>query len=494
MNFRRLIITVCIVTALVLLVYFLWWHLDLGIHRYLDADELAHLHWASHVAMGKQPFVDFFSFFPPGFWWMFTPIFWIWHGTSVVIAARVVAFVIFALLCGAVGLVFWILRGSWIYLVAAMILAFLPLPFDKFIEVRPDTVATLVVVVGMIFQIFSLRGDSTMVVKRFLRISGLLYAISLFILPKVIPQVLFAFFICVLSQKKKFLYILQGFILVFIEFGIWVVSLGDFGRVWYSLTKLPLEANQISKFFIMQPDLFFYPNGIYYGSGGYNQGLIVNHILWVVGLGVGLYRLFTPLKHPKKSGFWEELLLAGSFFVLVLSYVELVPLKHAQYLIPIAVFISFYVADGIFLLWEKFSRSSTGLFLFLLFFLSAGFVLYQTMGLVNGPKRAWTNTGTLAGMDTLFAKIPFNTPILDLEGRTLYYPDPYYACCLPFGQFSQFLSRPLPSVAAMLEEHHVRFIFDSELNRIDTLLPQDRAYIRAHYQLSDIPGLFVRTN
>jgi hypothetical protein len=112
-------------------------------------------------------------------------------------------------------------------------------------------------------------------------------------------------------------------------------------------------------------------------------------------------------------------------------------------------------------------------------------LFYQTYRLANVPKLAWTNADALVTMDKVYRNIPVTEYILDLDGRTMYYPSPYFACCIPFGQFAPFLSRSLPSLSHALERTKTKYIYQGQLERVKTLEQADQAYIREHYAPMD---------
>ncbi len=480
-----------------LLLFFLFWHLRLGLVRYFDVDEYAHLHWASQIVMGRRPYIDFLTFFPPGFAWFLTPVFWFFSGTAPFFSGRVLAFGVFAAIVGTSMVLFWMLRRSWAAIAAGAILAFLPIPFDKYLEIRPDSLATFLAMAGMIFQIQGMReiGGKKQNVPSFLFVAGIFYGASLLVLPKVLPQVLVAVGVVIFMDVGKKISIWRhgrdakyisfpffgGLAIPIALFGLWALTLGNLDVVIYSLTTLPVEANKISQFFIMMPDLFFYPNALFYGQDGWARGLVVNHILWFIGLGVGIYRLVTPFLARGRDGVWEELLVSGTLFVQVIFYVLIVPLKHAQYLIPIGVLVAWYAADGIYMAWEWVKTRRVGRIAFAGVFVVAALTLLKTFLEISSPKLFWTNQAAMDSLTRIFATIPKDAFVLDLDGRTLYYRDPYYACCLPFGQFTQFLSRPLPPLSQALEQTKTPYIYQGELKRVTTLTPEDQAYINSNY-------------
>lgn len=268
MKISKIIRIILPVFSLLLLIVFLGWHWQLGLVRYFDVDEYAYLHWAYQVFQGQKPFIDFFLYVPPGFQWFLAPLFLLGRGVTPLIAGRVLSFVVFAGDILAISYLFWQVRRSWLAILAGTILAFLPLPFDKFLEIRPDNPAALLVLLGVIWQIKWMR--KLQAKDGFL--AGLFYALSLIVLPKSIPALVVAFLVgvaFVLFNKKGkiskiYLPVLAGFTGPLVIFGLWLLTLGNLPLAVYSIVKLPFEVNKISQFFYMAPDLFFYPNQIFY--------------------------------------------------------------------------------------------------------------------------------------------------------------------------------------------------------------------------------------
>lgn len=490
MKHKKYLEWILIASSGLVLLIFLWWHYKVGMVRYFDADEYAHMHWAAHILTGKRPFVDFLVFIPPGFQWFLTPAFWSGWGTiQPFLTARFLIFVVFTALAGVSGLLFWEQRRSLAgALLAAALVSFLPLPFDKYLEIRPDNPATLLILLAVFFQIKWMKKG------RWLwgAVSGVLYVCSYLVLPKMVPNILVGVGIAawyVFDEMKRnrkshpvalwnavkpfFL----GLAVPTTIYILYMFSLGDIPSVIYWLTKLPLEINLLGKYFIMMPTLFFYPNGMYYGQDGYTQGLYVNHAVWIIGLTFGIYRMFTPYLAVPNERVRGELLISLNCFVQVIFFVLFAPLKHAQYLIPIGVFVAWYGADAIISLRKDVSKSLGGAFVFTACFLAGSVFLYNVFVSVNGVKLGWSNTLEFAKLADLYKKIPFSEYVLDLDGRMLYNPDPYYACCNPFGQFAGFLSRPLPDLPQALEKTGTKYIYQGGLERVKTLPWQHQEYI-----------------
>jgi hypothetical protein len=468
----------------ILLLVFLWWHYKLGMVRYFDVDEFAHMHWTAQILMGRRPFVDFLTFFPPGFAWFLSLSFLgVWGTVQPFLHARLMMFVLFAATAGIAALLFWEQRKSILGAILVVVfVSFLPMPFDKYLEIRPDLLATFIILLATFFQVKWMGTGKS----KYAVLTGIFYSISYLVLPKMVPNIAAGIVVAIwyvlngktITSKKD----RQTIVAEIKPFALGLITLGDFGAVWYSLTALSIESNRISKYFIMMPDLFFYANGIYYGQNGYTIGLYANHVLWVAGLGFGVWRMLTPFLTVEKKKVKAEILIAIQCFAQVAFYVLLVPLKHAQYLIPIGIFVGYYCADIVVTVWNMAEKRPVSRFLFAGAFVTGAVFLYQTFLSVNDVKLGWTNNQDISKLTELYGKIPQDSYVLDLDGRMLYTKDPYYACCIPFGQFAEFLSRPLPSLPDALEKTGTKYISQGGLERINTLPQADQQYIYGNYK------------
>ena len=480
--------------------------LDLGLLRYFDADELAYLHWAHNVFSGKIPYIDFFFYVPPGFLWFLAPLFLFAKGSAILPLARVTAFIIFLLLGAVSGLILRqirkpknVLESLWVLMLPACALVFLPLPADKMLEMRPDTIATVMAFIGLYLQVRWIENQN----KTFAWWSGVAYGVSLLLLPKSLPQVAVACIVAVfasLSLSKRFVQLgmfLLGIGLPLCMFGLWILvssrSVSDLQLVLYSLTSLPMEVNKIGQLFPMQPDLFFYPNNNYYGMGGWSRGLIANHIVWIMGLLFGVWRLLTPwIGGKNKAGAWVEVLIGGSMLAYIVTFIYGYPLRHAQYLIPIAAFVAFYVGDMIWLIWSNLYNNSWKT-IFVIGYVFSLVLLWGISVEVNNPKRLWTNKEDIQTLEFALRTIPKDSYVLDLVGATIYFRDPSYGCCLPLGQYSPFLTRPVNVLKKGLERTNPMYVYQGRLYRLNDVTLLDRQYVEAKYRpLSADKIWFVR--
>lgn len=443
--------------AIFLLVFLLWWRWQVSQTRFFDVDEFSYLHWAAELVKGQRPYVDFFMFFTPGFLWLFAPLVKLfWMSADVFLAARIVSFVIFLSIVSSLRYLWGITRGWKHALLPAIILAFLPMPYDKFLEVRPDNLATLLAMIGVIGEIRAIRGGK----KLWWFVAGVFYSLSLLVFVKTLPFAVVGAIVAIIARRSRVF--LAGLAVPTALFFLWAATLGDFGLVWYSLTKLPFEANMIGKLAIMEPHLFFFPNPAFYGAWGMTLPLIANHAIWILGIVMGVYRFFTPFG-------LAEWLTSGTFLLLVFGYVQFFPLKHSQYLIPIAVFIAYYAADALKKIGKIWVMGVIG-----------GLLILATIQ-TNQPKLAWTNTMQIAQMRTLTKTIDPDAEVLDLEGRMLYWKDAYVICCVPFGQFEGFLSRRPEVLRAVLEKKRSPYIWQGDTGRLTTVSWEDQQYVRQRY-------------
>jgi len=467
----------------------LWGKYQLALIRYFDADELAYLHWAHNVFIGVRPYYDFLSNVPTIFWYVLAPLYFFVDGANILSVSRLFGFILqvgIAVSLIALGKA-W--RGNWVGIVAAGIFLFLPLPSDKLLEVRPDNLAILLALIGMVIHVRTLR-DQSKIMGWFM--AGVFYGLSLIVLPKTVPQVAVAIGVTVYwwsERKMARLASLWRFVMGMVAplFGfvglhlIQARSIHEVNMLMYTLTKFPFEVNRIAEQFMMQPDLFFYPNSVYYGASGWTTALFVNHTIWFIGLLAGIIRLFTPFIPRGRKGAPVELLIAGTTIAYIVSFVWIFTFRHAQYLIPSAIFVALFAADAALYLWNwsgknRLSRGAMiGLLLILIIWLPQVYIS------VNAPKLSWTNAEDKRLLVYALSTISKDAYVLDLVGSTIYFKDPYVVCCVPFGQWEPYLSRPLPNLPEALSRTHTKYIYQGKLDRVTTLQRDDRAYIFTHY-------------
>jgi hypothetical protein len=475
-----------------LLIYLLYWRLQVGLTRFFDVDEFSYLHWASNVARGSMPYKDFFFYGTPGFLWFLAPLMKTFgNSIEVFIVARVTSFGIFLGMLALLGTLFAKTRSIRYVLVPVVILAFLPMPYDKLLEARPDNLMTFCALAGLVLEVFAIEGSGNR--RRYWFFSGFFYMASLVVLVKTIPFAVVGTLIAIAATwsgkelrkqiPQELLIFIAGMAVPLVIFIAWIVLLGILPMAWYSLTKLPFEVNKISNFGPMEPDLFFFPNGSFYGGTKLiTLSLIMNHGIWVIAGIMGAFRCLTPFITGKgnKRNALIEILVAGVFVSSIYGYITYWPLKHSQYLIPIAIFVAYYFADGVVWLLELADRKIP-LYGMVCILLVGAYYFIQANYEVNYVKIGWSNDVQMYQAKVLIDTVKPTEEVLDLDGRMLFWKDAYYICCVPFGSFTGFMSRPPPPLRDVLEEKKTPYIYQGDSNRLSVLSWQDINYIKTMY-------------
>lgn len=495
MQYKKFFVTVVSVAVLSVLALFLLGRWQQSQFQHFDYDEFAYLHWTSHYLTGSRPYRDFFFFGTPGYIFFLLPAFILGKGgLAPIAAARSLEFLAFVGLLVAQAALFWQMRKSFLALLVPVVILFLPMPSIKFLEIRPDTLMMLAVVIGQLFTVRYLAGFR----PRDGFLAGASFGLSCLVFLKAALMVAVATLIVILASRgKRFIprvgFFLSGMLAVGSIFGIWLLSLGreSWGTALYSLLKLPSEATQLGQLFPIPANFFFWPNGFFYGVGSV-QALWANHAIWIFGLTVATVRLFTPFLGTKKTSVWQELLLGAMLAASLIFFAYISPFKHAQYLIPLAVATGWYAVDGLNFIWILASRRGIWLLLTSLIIIIGLLYMVKIFIWVNQTRMVYSLESELAPLKSVWAKIPTTEPMLDLEGGTLYYPDPYYVCCIPFGQFEKFLSRPLPSLPQALEVSNTKYIYQGQSRRTSTLVPSDLMFVRSQFVPVGDGTLWVR--
>lgn len=500
---RRIIQYVLFGIVLGISVYLFVEKYRMGMFRYFDMDELAYLNWTSHTLQGLLPYRDFSFIAGPGILFLLAPVFWIQSSPLFpLFGGRIVAFCMFFSLAIATSALFYIMRRRWTAIFVVFLLVFLPMPADKFLEIRPDTTAILFVMLGTLFQVLWMQKKDAEKNRLLLFLSGASYGLSLLFMQKTFLHVATASVIVFLSSRRAsrmrtiLPYFLGGCI-IGLPLVVRGLSLMDADTLWYSLVNAPRELGNMGKAFPIPPLFYFRFIDVYYGISGWNWGFIVNHSLWVVGLTIGGVRFFWSLCQLPKKEVLTEFLISTLFVVQILAFLFVMPFKHAQYLIPVAVFVVFYVSDGIDLCWIEAKRSLYTLIVFL--FCVSLFLLLCIRGHhdVNDIKYTWINAANqsdIGMLETMLRKIPRTEYVFDMVGLSLYYPQPYFASCSPSGQISQYRTRPFPPLIPALEKTDTKYIYQGNELRFYALSLDDQQYIISHFTPVEDGSLLVRND
>lgn len=389
-------------------------------------------------------------------------------------------------------LLFRKIRGVSVSLTALAIFLFLPLPQDKLLEIRPDLLATVLSLIGLyLFILFKNREN-----KSLLFASGLFFSLSLSFVPKTIFFLLpvlavaaFDFYRALIKNNlkiyfKSYLFFILGFSvnILFVLFLIFT-----WGKTGLSLYSMTIMAGNVTKTlgakFYMRPDIFFYPNDAYYAVSGFSQPLVINLIIYIAAAVFGIYRFVSSWAHSDNRKSLAEFLISVSFLINLIAFVKIYPLKHLQYLIPVAPFIAFYFAD---LLWTVLAKITArkqmaenyvyiSVIVILIYFGLTGYEMYKI-------KRNWQNRETLNNIKRILQDIPASEPIFDLTGETIFYPNGYYFCCLPYGQYQEAISFNLPNIEKDFESKKTRYIHTGSPDRLGVIPNLQAKFIKDNFR------------
>ena len=169
-------------TLVVLALVFLALALALSIFRFLDGDEVEHVHSAWYVLNGAVPYVDFFEHHHPLLWYLLAPALAIAGESAGTIVVLRLGF--FLLMPAAAWATYRLARECGGGRDAAWLSVFLLLSMTTFvfvaIEIRPDVPQTLFGVISAIFLVRTLRTRSA----RDAVLTGLFAAVAFLFLQK----------------------------------------------------------------------------------------------------------------------------------------------------------------------------------------------------------------------------------------------------------------------------------------------------------------------
>lgn len=523
---KREIIVILVEAATLLFVLFL--RFKLAPVRYFDIDELAYLHWGYNLSIGERPFSDFLFLLPPLFLYSLMPLF-IVIGRSVflLVAARIFMALVFLLVTIVLVLLGRKMGNIHTGLLAGIVFAFLPIPSDKMLEIRPDMVALLFSLLGLYLFLKGMEKQK----KLWLFLAGASFALSLGFIPKTIffllPVVLAVWFMgykgAVKNQfaktvKNLYLPLTAGFAIPALVMLIVILSFGNFRFALYSMTKLASDIHKtLGAKFYMRPDIFFYPNDTYYGlPGTHNLPYILNLTIYVAASLWAIKKFVSCFSYQDDNKCLREFIIASVFFVNLAAFVKFYPLKHAQYLIMIAPFIALYFADFIVSLGgfhlrsgspSRFNRDSRNfaladkpaslpsealreggsshpqvriificLYFLLLFSISyASYKMYE-------KKVKWGNRATLEKINQVLAAVPAKERVFDLTGGSVFFRHGYYFCCLSYGQYEEVLNFPITSIETTFNQNSTKYVYTDFYGRLEILPPLQSAYIKNNFK------------
>lgn len=474
---------------------FLYGHLKLGLERFLDLDESAHLHWSFNASRGLVPYKDFFYVFTPFYLYFIAPIVLLTGKTfTYVVSARILSFAIFCL-----GVIFLFLiakrtKNLLFALFTVLAFAYLPLPADKWIEVRPDGLGTVLALAGTWLMVKAIAGKANYFW------AGLFMSLGFVVNPKTVFYLVSVLIVLVFAKRVKRLSFFLGVTIPVLVLVLLFFFFGDFRRAFYLTFILQKKAGELFVWkFPMRADLFFYPHDIYYGWFGYNFNYLANLLIYLLAIITAIIRLVSFLSEETREKAAIRLFLALLLLTNIAAYIKFFPLKYTQYLIGVSPWVAYFFADFVFGVWDwikkrKLAWKMVYMVLLLVFIVLAAF----EGGKMNEIKASRTNADSVRFLEEAQKTFAEDEYIFDLTGASLFYKDPYYVCCLPYGEYFEVLRIGLPNfnLEEALRQHEVKHIFTQFPERVRVLPEQHRLILSKYY--TNIPGslaiLYAREN
>ena len=533
---------VLIMATVILTVYFYFQKYQLGLVRYFDVDEFAYLNFAHQLLTGSKPYQDFIYLSPPGYLFFLIPIVGYVSPESVLTVMRQAVFGSFVFLSAGAAFLFWQMRKSRWWVAVPLILVFLPLPSDKFLESRPDTLMMALFTLGVAFQIralqsafaksgghvtsrgsdvysasadFSVRSQKPSALQKSERdeslfpffLSGFFYSAATFVLQKtflLIPWSIIVILFWLIRGQKHGGWKQNISVLAVFGFGLssflwvllfWSYSQGTLGNLWYYLVVFVKESNVLASLYPFPLYLLYLPNGAYYGLDGYHTGFLLNAILWIGAVPLSVLAIFVSfIKYRKKARFYTDLLLNGFLIFTLFIYWRFPSMKHPQYLIPASVFVVLVWTDTISSIWNSIKKNLFGVVGFSCVYAIVLLYLFRGYQDVNTVKFYWHNGFDKKMLIFLTEHIPKSDYVLDLVGLAYLYPQPYFFCCIPFGQFQPYLSRLFPSLLDALVRTDTKYIYQGTSWRMMALSEKDQQYIKSRFTQVGCGALLVRND
>ena len=354
----------------------------------------------------------------------------------------------------------------------------MPLPSDKLLEIRPDLLATVLVFFGLYLFVKANKSLVKSQSSLLYFISGFLFSASLAIVPKTVFFLLPVLLVVLNKLRKHHIFLGLGILTNFLVVLLFFFLSGKFFLAVYLTTRLASNVtNVLASKFYMRPDIFFYPNDTFYGAPGISVTLIINLFIYFIGSIWGIKHFISSLSHEDRNKSIAEFVFSLAFLINLFAFVKVFPLKHLQYLIPVAPFIAFYFADFLITVAKKIGQKLPFVFIFLFI----AYITYLSWGMFN-YKSPWTNKPTIDNLAKVLSVVPKDTPILDLTGETIFYPDGYYFCCLPYGQYEEALNFNFPEFESDLKNRATQYVHVGKTDRLGVLPILHNRYIKENFK------------
>ncbi len=494
---KRYVITVGLLGAIA---FILLLRIHLGIVRFFDPDEFAHIHWTWLIASGHAPYRDFFFYILPLFQWLLVPIFLLAPSVKLIIATRMVAFVIYVILLYVVyRITKQITNRTDTSLLAMILFAGFPMTIDKTIDVRPDTLMTLL----YFFGASRLLRRNPQAAKENAADADLFFAsivisLSILVMMKIvfaIPAIIFLYIMKLIDTKGKGLIfvILGGLAPILIVVSI----LAHDNLIPLAYRALTVDAwivNNGKQPFSLIATLSPWPL-VYVEQAGVSLPWVINTIIWGLML-IGL--IFLTLK-KRVPGIFSLLFLVSSVAFLIKF-----PVPYVQYFVPVSVIAALLgaygltsIGDGADLLIGSIAKRLHIRYVVpvggIILLIAAGVVSYSMYVQYTdrlGSQKAREEQQTVIS-DILKITKP-DEPVYDMNGSFVFRPDGYYICCHPYNEFLHRFTRHIGSLKDSLIKTKTKFLVMDQKGYVFWYpYPSDLAFMTASYTRSNYPKIYV---
>lgn len=457
-----------------------------GYSYVFDADELYHAQLIYLYAHGVRPYLDIYnSMYAPLFGWFFLPLF-ILHGFSfaTIYIARYVMIIVFAI---RVILSFFLVKKVFGRRVALLFTPmFLLDPFVIFssMQIRPDNLMMTVFTAGMLVWAFAITHPT---LKHWF-LAGLLFAVALLVLPKILPSLAVVALLSLLYwivKRKHWKFMGAGLAGFFVPVGFFCLYTAVNGSFAEMIRQTIIESRAAYSYFSVFIPLgnFYIPNNVYvYGAIGKPLTWYYAWLLPLIAC-AGMYAVASDALRRRMFDATTaiKLSLAGS---LILQWTSLYFLSvvFMQHYIPISWLYALFgavVIDSILTLLPSRVLLLSAQSLLCL----ACLMLIHTSYNANMTRSTIDSTDIIAQVNKRWAQIPegsYSFP--NLLFRPSIHPITYEYF---FGNVPPVILDRLPSVTERMEKYHVnKLLVDDYLMG---KLPIDiQSYIMQNYQR--VPG------
>jgi hypothetical protein len=453
-----------------------------GYHYMFDNDEISHAQVAYLIHRGYQPYRDFFSVYPLIFDRMLSSLFaFTGFSFDAIFSARILMILLFWVRIAGAAVLTYLLFGF----VPAIL--FIPLslldPFTVFsgMQIRPDNLMLVFFILAAISFLLGIERRKRLL----LSVSGVMLALSLLTLPKILPSA--AAFVCIavwyfMRHGKITLLAFWGssFVLTVFAYILYFAFSGTLPAMLEQTIADARSTNNALLYPVKLGSFYYADNNIYlYGHPGKPLTWMYAWIIPITGF-AGMFSVFSGYlkKKVRTHGDAVKMILLVS---LVLQWVSLFFIHSVflQYYIPItwlfALFTAVLVAD----MSSSLAAHRTA---FLVSAACAGILLIlaaHTQVTGNLKRTTYDNTVNRKAFSAMWSVLePEETSFPNALFHPLAYPLPYgyFYADIPPGIIARY-----PPLDNVIEEQKIRVLFIDDYF-MEKLPVKYKSYISANYR------------